>query len=250
MPVDVTLWAESFSQDEFPSFRCPTCQKGTLTLVPDSLKIVETERSKRAFQDSDDWDPDWTENRFSALLTCSSSKCGELVVVSGDTEVVEEDDEKFRRVWAYHPRPRSIFPAPYIIALPPEVPADVERELQQAFLLFWADLNASANRLRTSLERVMDALKIKRFNKSGKRISIPLAQRIKIFEQEYGTEFSDIFTALRLVGNLGTHADVARTALLSVFEIYEHALNELFGKHKKKIEKLSKKLVKGKGKIK
>jgi hypothetical protein len=122
--------------------------------------------------------------------------------------------------------------------------------LRQAFLLFWADLNGAANRLRTSVERVMDALKIKRFNKTGKRISIPLAQRIKIFENEYGTEFSDIFTALRHVGNLGTHAEVTRTALLSAFEVYEHALNELFGKHKKKIEKLSKNLVKGKGKLK
>jgi hypothetical protein len=109
MPVDVTLWAEHFRQNEFPSFRCPTCQKGTLTLVPDSLRIVESERSKRAMRDAEDWEPDWTEKRFSALLTCSSSTCGELVVVSGDTEVVEEDDADFRRVWASHPRPRSFF---------------------------------------------------------------------------------------------------------------------------------------------
>jgi hypothetical protein len=96
----------------------------------------------------------------------------------------------------------------------------------------------------------MDALGVKKFNKTGKRVSIPLAQRIGIFENEHGPEFSGIFHALRHVGNLGTHSDVSRTALLSAFEIYEHALGELFGKHKKKIEKLSKSLVKGKGKIK
>jgi hypothetical protein len=82
MSVDVTLWAESFSEDEFPPFRCPTCQKGTLTLVANSLKIIETERSKQAFRVSDDWEVDWTEKRFSAMLECTSSSCGELVVVS------------------------------------------------------------------------------------------------------------------------------------------------------------------------
>jgi hypothetical protein len=248
MPVDVTLWAESFSQDEFPSFRCPTCQKGTLTLVSDSLKVVESERSKRARREVDDWEPDWTEERFSALLKCSTSTCGELVVVSGDTQVNEE--YYHGQAWASNLRPRSIFPAPYIIALPPEVPGKVAKELQQAFQLFWVDLNASANRLRTSLERLLDKMGIKKFNKTGKRISIPLAQRIKLFETGHGTEFSDIFTALRHVGNLGTHATVTRTALLTAFEVYEHALNELFGKHKKKIAELSKKLVKAKGKIK
>jgi hypothetical protein len=250
MSVDVTLWGESFSQEEFPPFRCPTCQKGTLTMVANSLKVEGSERSKRARREGEFWEPEWTEERFSALMECSSAACGELVVVSGDTEINEQADQDYGRVWASHLRPRSIFPAPHVIALPLEIPGEIEKELQQAFQLFWVDLNASANRLRTSLERLLDNVGIKRFNKTGKRVSIALAQRIKLFETEHGTEFSDIFTALRHVGNLGTHSTVSRTALLTAFEVYEHALNELFGKHKKKIAGLSKKLIKAKGKIK
>jgi hypothetical protein len=190
------------------------------------------------------------EERFSLLLECSVGTCGELVVVSGDTFVDEEEDEEFRRVWMSQLRPRSIFPAPYIIELPQEVPDAVRRELEEAFGLFWADLNACANRLRTSLERGLDEAGVKKFNKTGKRVSLPLAHRIQLFEKEHGADLSEIFTALRHVGNLGTHANVSRTALLTAFTLYEHALSEWFGGHKKKIAALSKKLVRSKGKMK
>jgi Domain of unknown function (DUF4145) len=183
-------------------------------------------------------------------LECSGAACGELVIVSGDTVVDEEEDEEYGRRWASQLRPRSMFPAPYIIELPQEVPDSVRHELEQAFALFWVDLNASANRMRTSLERGLDEVGIKKFNKTGKRISLALGQRIKLFEKIKGADLSEIFTALRHVGNLGTHASVSRTALLTAFTLYEHALAEWFGGHKKKIAAMSKKLVKSKGKMK
>jgi hypothetical protein len=248
MTVDVTLWQETFAQDRFPPFRCPTCQKGTLALIKDGLKVIESGRSKLA-KAHDAWEPDWIEERFSSFLTCSHTTCRELVVVSGDTVIVEEDED-YGRHWASHLRPRNMFPAPYIIELVPEVPSPVKRELERSFQLFWADLNAAANRLRTSLERALDEIGIKKYNKTGKRVSLPLVSRITSFEKQYGDEFSEIFTALRHVGNLGTHANVSRVALLTAYEVYEHALGELFGKRKKKIAELSKKLVKSKGKMK
>jgi hypothetical protein len=248
MTVDVTLWAETFSEEEIPPFTCPVCQKGALALVKDCLKIIESERSKKAFREREDWEPDWVECRFSLFLECSSPKCGELVVMSGDTVQVYENTEHGAGYVPYL-RPRSIFPAPPIIRLLEEIPSEVREELEQAFLLFWSDQSASANRLRTSLERVLDALQIKKYNRKGKRVSIPLGQRMGLFEKEHGTDFKDIFTALRTVGNLGSHAKVTRTALLAAFEIYEHALDEIFGKRKKKIEGLSKKLIKSKGKL-
>jgi uncharacterized protein DUF4145 len=249
MTVDVTLWQETFAQDRFPPFRCPTCQKGTLALIKDGLKVIESGRSKLA-KSHDAWEPDWTDERFCGFLACSDTTCGELVIVSGDTVVVEEEDEEFGRHWESHLRPRSMFPAPHIIELVQEVPSAVKRELEQSFQLFWADLNAAANRIRTSLERALDEIGVKKYNKTGKRVSLALATRISEFEKQHGNEFSAIFTALRHVGNLGTHANVSRLALLTAYEVYEHALSELFGKRKKKIAALSKKLVKSKGKMK
>jgi hypothetical protein len=249
MSVDITLWQETFAQDRFPPLRCPTCQKGTLALVKDGLKVIETGASKLA-RGRSDWEPDWIEERFSSFLICSHSTCRDLVVVSGDTVIVEEDDEEYGRRLASHLRPRSMFPAPYIIELVPEVPSSVRGELEQSFQLFWADLNSSANRLRTSLERVLDEIGIKKYNRTGRRVSLPLANRITLFESVYGNDFSAIFNGLRHVGNLGTHANVSRVALLTAYKVYEHALTELFGRRGKKIEQLSKKLVKSKGKMK
>ncbi|MGJ4953308.1 DUF4145 domain-containing protein [Bradyrhizobium sp. HKCCYLS20291] len=248
MTVNVAHWSETFPQDQVPPFRCPACNQGSLAQIKGSLKVVESQRSKRA-RSHEDWEPDWVDQRFVLLLECSSSSCGELVVVSGDTVFGEEDDEELGRIWASQLRPRSMFPAPYIIELPKEVPDSVRRELEQSFQLFWADLNASANRLRTSLERGLDEVGIKKFNRTGKRVSISLAQRIGIFEKQNGADLSEIFTALRHVGNLGTHASVSRTALLTAFTLYEHALAEWFGSYNRKIAAMSKKLVKSKGKM-
>jgi hypothetical protein len=249
MSVNIAHWRETFSQNELPPFRCPTCHQGTLVEIKDSRKLIQSKLSKRA-RSHEDWDPSWVVERFSLLLECPVGTCGELVVVSGDTIVDEEEDEEFGRVWMSQLRPRSMFPAPYIIELPKEIPDSVRQELEQAFALFWRDLNASANRLRTSLERGLDETGVKKYNKTGKRVSLPLAHRIKLFEKENGNDLSEIFTALRHVGNLGTHANVSRTALLTAFELYEHALAEWFGGHKKKIAALSKKLVKSRGKMK
>ncbi len=249
MTVNITHWTETFGQASIPPFRCPTCHQGTLSQVKDSRKLVQSQLSKRA-RSHEDWDPSWVEERFTLLMDCSASTCGELVVVSGDTVVEEVYDEEFGSAWVSQLRPRSMFPAPYIIELPKEIPDSVRKELEQAFALFWTDLNASANRLRTSLERGLDEAGIKKFNKTGKRISIALAQRIKLFENTNGKELSDIFNALRHVGNLGTHATVSRTALLTAFTLYEHALAEWFGGRGKKIAAMSKKLVKSRGKMK
>lgn len=249
MAVDVTLWQETFSQDRMPSFKCPTCNKGTLSLSKEGLKVIESGRSKLA-KGRDDWEPEWVEERFSAFLSCSNVTCKELVVMSGDTVVVEEDDDQYGRHWTSHLRPQSMLPAPHIIDLVSETPPSVRNELEKSFQLFWADLSAAANRLRTSLEFVFDEIGIKKYNKTGRRISLSLANRISLFEKQHGSEFSEIFTGLRHVGNLGSHAKVSRVALLTAYELYEHALAELFGGRKKKIAALSKKLAKSKGKMK
>src|SRR5262245_58690417 len=169
MTVNIAHWRETFSQRELPPFRCPTCHQGTLVEVKDSGKLIQSKLSKRT-RSHEDWDPSWVEERFSLLLECSVGICGELVVVSGDTVVDEEENEEFGRVWMSQLRPRSIFPAPYIIELPKEIPDSVRQELEQAFALFWRDLNASANRLRTTLERGLDEAGVKKYNRTGKRV--------------------------------------------------------------------------------
>ena len=169
--------------------------------------------------------------------------------VSGDTQieqVIQEDGD-----WGYEQllRPRAMFPGPPIIALPSELPSDVRREAETSFQLF-RDLGASASRLRTSVERVLDHFKIPSTKAGGGFLT--LNDRIKEFKKN-DPDHGDTFDALRHVGNVGTHLDeLKREALLDAYEIYEDALDELFSKqkHKAKIAALKTKLIAAKGKYK
>jgi hypothetical protein len=134
---------------------CPTCKEGRLSLVEGSLVVEEPEYSKRAVT-LDDWEPDWVTERFLMRLKCSREDCGEIVCVTGDTLLADKTDSEGRHHRERDLRPDAMFPAPPIIATPAGTPTEVMNALNSSFAIFWTDLGASASRLRTSLERIMD----------------------------------------------------------------------------------------------
>ena len=249
---DRALWDEKFSQDEVPAFTCPRCLKGTLTFDGKELTRFEPQYSKDA-KSNEDWDPSWKLERFAMFLRCGAIKCGEVVVVSGETSAEEVRDEDLGWYFEWLLEPSSMMPAPPIISLPEGTPDPVKDEMALAFQLFWADLGASATKIRTSVERLMDHFKVAKFkrvkdpknpSKPGKLRPIPLFTRIEAFIQKNGkVVHKDHLHALRVVGNLGTHNNGAsRSDVLEAFQIYEHALDELIGKKSSVIAKLAKKL--------
>nr|WP_276522776.1 DUF4145 domain-containing protein [Cupriavidus necator] len=146
-------------------------------------------------------------------------------------------------------RPRAFFPAPPIIDVPQDTPADVFNQIKQSFELFWSDFNSCANRLRVSVEFLLDMLKIGRFgtDKKGKTIALDLNGRIALFAK-IEPDHADTLTALRMIGNLGSHGnEVSREALLDAFEIYGEALKDLCGNRKARMAALRAKLISSKG---
>jgi hypothetical protein len=115
--------------------------------------------------------------------------------------------------------------------------------------MIWSDLGASGSRLRTSVELLLDDFKIPREGKGTKKTyRLSLQDRINAFKA-VDADYATTLDALRIVGNLGTHEnELRRNVLLDAFEIYEDALSELYGNHKKKIEALRKKIIEKKGK--
>jgi hypothetical protein len=251
MPVDLKLWSATYNQGALPAWPCPECKDGRLSATDKSVKVFEPAYSKAA-HGHEAWDPDWVTQRFLAVLKCSNAKCGEIVIVSGDTEMVEDYDDEFGHVVTSQLRPQSVFPAPHIINIPEETPREISKELRLAFQLFWSDLGASATRLRTSAERLLDNFGIAKTridSKRKRRVFLALASRIEIFKKK-NPEHAEGLEALRHVGNLGTHSNVSRQSILAGFEVYEEGLAEIYGRRSKKIAKLRKKLIKGRGKIK
>ncbi|WP_082653989.1 DUF4145 domain-containing protein [Bradyrhizobium pachyrhizi] len=137
--------------------------------------------------------------------------------------------------------PKGIYPAPPIVSVPPATPRPVVVELDAAFALFWVDLSSCANKIRVSLERLLDSLGLPQSPTLAKRIeSIQGADKLQ----------SEVFHALREVGNVGSHGSgVRRDVVLSAFEIYEHQLDILFSPgNGLRIESLARRIRATKGK--
>lgn len=242
------LWAGAYASKAFPKFLCPKCATGRLTL--DEKIFVKQPVYSLIESKHPDWEPDWDVERFSLRLICDIVECGEVAHVMGDTTVAEYYDEEFNG-WGLVSllRAQAFFPAPPIIEIPNEVPDSVRTEIIKSFELFWVDLSSCANRLRVSVELLLDHFKIPRssIDKNGRSTRLDLNARISLFEKS-DSEHAPTLTALRMIGNLGSHGDkVNRRPLLDAFEIYEYALAELCGQRKVRIEQLRQKLISSKG---
>lgn len=191
------LWAYSFGENWGPNYPCPYCKSGTLRLRKESLQRTGALRpSPTKLSDA----------AFFCALDCSA--CQGSVSVVG---YIRKDNALV---------PRGIYPAPPIISIPPQAPRTVVNELELAFSLFWVDLSSCANKIRVSLERLLDFLQVPEAK--------TLAVRIMEFEKKAKDE-AEVFHALREVGNVGSHgSDTGRKMVLDTFEMYEIQLQKIF----------------------
>lgn len=246
---DRNLWSEVWAKDNMPKFPCPTCKSGRLIFVEESLRVEEPQYSKTNF-DTDDWEPGMEEERFTLFLHCDSAGCGEFSACAGDTTAIEDIDENENWCLISVLRPNHMFPAPSLIEIDENVPTAISKEIKRAFSLFWCDLDASANRLRVSAERLLDHLTVPTttIDKKGKTVRLDLNGRIAVFSKT-SPEHEDTLTAMRLIGNLGSHGSgVVREALLDAFEVYEDCLHDLVGQRKQRLAALRAKLIQSKAK--
>lgn len=142
--------------------------------------------------------------------------------------------------------PSALIPMPDVFSIPPRCPDDVTEALRASFSCMWADPSAAANHLRSSLERLLDHLGVKRRSKatSGKVESLSLHARILLFEKTQPAIGRSLM-ALKWAGNSGSHGrSVSIDDLLDGYEILEHALQEIVEERSKRVAALAKKLSK------
>ncbi len=240
MAVDKTLWDRRVFATFEDGYPCPRCGKGRVRQGSNKIVIEEPQHSKNQ-HGSDEWEPHWVDEAFTVLLTCDNTVCGEIVAVNGraSEEPFDQygpDDEPMGTQYATVFRPASLFPAPPLFPVSRKFPAKVQAELRLAFQLYWADLSASASRLRTSLERVLDdkGIPATGVDKAGKPTRLTLFDRIDLFEkQEKDADSAESMNALRVVGNLGTHGDEVQLGdYFDLLEVYEDALLDIYEQKK------------------
>jgi hypothetical protein len=249
MAFDYARWRREFPQEDIPSFPCPCCKRGVAVIDERTLKIEEP-TYVRGSRSADGWEPSWDISRFIFFMRCAVATCGEIIAVSGTVTTDMYMDDEFG--WAGHNvlHPHSVMPAPYIISLPDDMPSQVTNPLIEAFELFWPDLGSSANRLRVSVERLLDEFNIphQSLNAKGKTTRLALGQRIDAFKA-HDPDHAQTLDALREVGNVGSHEGAVQwQVLLDAFQLYEAALAELIGKRTAIPTALRKKIIDGKGK--
>lgn len=236
MAIDRSIWRTYVDEKFSNSYPCPRCNKGRVRRGDNPVILVEPHHSSRE-QGIEDWEPDWVRMSFTTMLICDNANCGEVVAVSGRAGVDryehygydgEPEDSGFN-TWL---QPISMFPAPPLFPIARKFPSQVEKELKLAFQLFWTDRSASTSRLRTSVERVLDDKGIATSvpDKNGKLQRLTLFARIDLFEK--ATKDADIaesMTAMRVVGNLGTHGDeVTEGDYFDLLDVLEDALSEIY----------------------
>jgi hypothetical protein len=128
---------------------------------------------------------------------------------------------------------------PDMFELPEKCPDKIKLELRAGFRLFWSEPAASAGRLRVSLERLMDHLRIpKRLNL--RRLS--LDKRIMKFSEKDPVAGEKLL-ALKWFGNAGSHrSNISHDDLLKGFEILNFLVAEHFDKRTARVTKLARQM--------
>lgn len=245
MPLKRELWNGRYSFDSFLSFPCPKCKQGRINILYDALSIKETAYSI-ALRESEEWYSDMATKRFSVMIECNNRICGEWVTATGyighnyDWDSTDDGSSVTECIDI-----RSMYPAPPIIDIPQNTPPIVDVLINLAFQLYWMDLSSCVNRLRTSVELILDDLNVPRENHKNKQL--PLKNRIDLFK-EIDPEHADSMDALRLVGNIGSHTCFThRDAVLDMFHVLEEALAELYAKRSETTRAIKEKIFSTKG---
>lgn len=234
-----------------PPWECPTCGKGHLVAIEEKEAVEETGPSRRARATYEEWEPEWTEERFTKLLKCNFANCGEVVSVSGNAGVEEDqyqDDEgEWQRDFAQHYEVQSLLPAPLPIRPIAKTPDKVKESLRMAGQLLWQSPEAAANLVRQAVEHLMDHQKVKKLIKAG-GAKLTLHARLLEFQKKDGLN-GPILRAIKWIGNDGSHpGGVSREEVLDAFDMMELALTNLFDDGAAKIMKKVQAVIKAKEK--
>jgi hypothetical protein len=249
--MEIKRWLKnSFSKNQIPDWLCPSCSSGLMKIEPEQFHFEETQLSK-SWHGHDNWEPEFIQYRFHGTLKCKS--CGDFVsfLGTGGVDHVHYFDEYQND---YTEQYNDIFyplffnpPLP-LFKVHKNCPDDIKNEIEDSFGLFWNDLPSCANKIRTSLEMLMNQQKIKKsFLQGSKRKKMTLHRRIEEFKKVQ-PEIAGFLLAIKWIGNTGSHpGKLEKVDVLDAYELLEHSLNKLFDDTEGKLKKITKEINKRKG---
>lgn len=200
---------------------------------------------------NDDWETNWIELNISGQLQCKNCKEFVFFIAKGNPEEYGFYDPKvddYVEIIQTSFTPIYVFPTIHIFEIPEKCPEIVKNGIIESFNIYWTDLESCANKIRISLEHLMDSYKIKkhRLSSQRKRIPVSLHSRINLFPM---SDVKDILLAIKWIGNEGSHSKTSLETIdiIETYKLYEYALQKIYG-DEKEIAKIAKQIIAKKGK--
>ncbi|UQA50997.1 DUF4145 domain-containing protein [Vibrio sp. ED002] len=247
------IYRALFNPEKQHNWRCPTCEQGLLRIKKDTFSFFETAESLRDRRNPE-WQAEWVEYVYSCIFECQNDQCGEPVSSSGigflDWDIVENEYGEDKQEYSPHFKAKSFYPPLKIIKIPEGTPEDVSGSLEQSFELYFTNAGACANQVRSAVEALLTAVKVKRFKigKSKKRTRLNLHQRIELLPKKYDA-YKDMLFAVKWLGNAGSHegTELSANDVLDAYEIMEHLLEEIYSQRSTRLQAIAKRVNRNKG---
>jgi hypothetical protein len=241
------IWTKrNFNTKNPKNYPCPTCNTGILDLNGILTEITPAGR----FMEFHSYH-NGIEHVFSGILKCKNADCKELVTISGqclrDIIYVEElpdgrpIEDRFSDYF-----PKYFYPNLRIFNLSDEIPVNVSKQINLSFSNYFDDLSSCANRVRNSIELILDDLKAPKWKKTnaGNVYKFKaLHQRIEHYGKR-NKNISNHLLALKIIGNEGSHVgNVESEDILDAYEILEQLIEFAYIKKTKRIAELANQIV-------
>ncbi len=254
MKIDRKLYLVGFEIGYLPSWICPECKAGNLHPPEDGIKTFEYPSSKKLY--FEEGEPEWIRGCFTGTLVCSNKKCNCTAVISGDmfVEPVPESVPGYPGEHEMVPREHIAIkyfnPPLEIIAIPDYLKDEkIILCLRKSFTSFWADSSSCANKIRITVEAIMDERGIPKnlTNKKGEAVYYPLHAKIKAFEKT-NPEVAELLLAIKWIGNDGSHEleELTREDVLIAYEILQQSLDKLYNTRPAELQKIAQEINKNK----
>lgn len=227
----------AFTRHTIPSYDCPHCESGKLTIVED-FKSRETLASQ-ALHREEWWDPEDTVLHFHCSMQCGT--CGDYVSLVGTGCVEMEQFIDENEHWMVSPvvffKPTFFQPPLNLIEIPNRSPYTVRSFLKNAFAMFFANPSSCCNCIRMAGEQILTELGVEA-SSNNRRLSFK--DRINALDEGHEA-VKRLFDAIRWLGNHGSHPGdvITHKDACDALEIMEYLLAELYCDKKPKIEKLA-----------
>lgn len=257
--IDYDFWKSlTFTPNVEPKILCPICRVGKLQFRRNLFHIIKTSETKK--KESEEWfDPrsDF-EARFTGFLVCSDNKCREHTTVMGnvyydaDEPEFDEDGDAY-----YEPIIRVLYPKYFnppieIFRIEDKCPKTVRKQLIASFEHFFSDTEASANRLRVSIEMLCDELKvikkrlIRKNDGTTKYQKLTLHARIEELKKTK-LEIAELLLSVKWIGNEASHnSSITKSDLLDGYSFLEKVLDKIYDNYDNELIKKSRKINKNK----